>query len=105
MLAAGIDATAQITAEVTTGLHPSPPPGWGEAATVTVKSDKTAVLVELHTLAQGRFSDNAFHIPAGKSVDVEFIFFGSPDLGMLTSTLRVDAANTYANGFGAQRTA
>jgi hypothetical protein len=99
--AMAIDATAQITAEVTTGLHPSPPPGWGEAATVTVKSDKTAVLVELHTLAQGRFSDNAFHVPAGATVSVEFFFFGAPDLGALTSTLRVDSANTYAAGFGA----
>jgi hypothetical protein len=97
-----IDASARITAAVSSGVHPKPGGGWGESATVTVKSDKTAVLVELHTLAQGRFSDNAFHVPAGKSVDVEFIFFGAADLGMLSSTLRVDAANTYANGFGSK---
>ena len=97
-----IDASARITATVSSGVHPKPGGGWGESATVTVKSDKTAVLVELHTLAQGRFSDNAFHVPAGKSVDVEFIFFGAADLGMLSSTLRVDAANTYASGFGSK---
>jgi hypothetical protein len=33
-------------------------------------------------------------------VSVEFIFFGDSDIGALTSTLRVEAANTYANGFG-----
>ena len=96
-----IDASAQISADVTSGVHPGPPPGRSLSATITVKSDKTAVLVMLTTLAQGRFSDNAFHVPAGKSVSIEFIFFGEPDLGMLTSTLRVEAANTYVNGFGA----
>ena len=96
-----VDATAQITAEVTSAVHPAPPPLWGQSATVTVTSDKTALLVELHTLAQGRFSDNAFHVPAGQRVEVEFVFFGAPDLGVLTSTLRVDAVNTYANGFAA----
>jgi hypothetical protein len=95
-----IDASAQISATVTSGVHPGPGPGWSESATVTVTSDKTAILVVLTTLAQGRFTDNAFHVPAGKQVNVEFIFFGDSDLGALTSTLRVEAANTYANGFG-----
>lgn len=97
-----IDSSALITAEVTSGLHPAPAPARGGvvSATVAVSSDKTALLVELHTLAQGRFSDNAFHVPAGQVVNVEFLFFGAPDLGALTSSLRVDSANTYANGFG-----
>ena len=91
-----IDASAVITATAADALQPSPQ---GPVATVTVTSDKTAVLVWLSTLAQGRFSDNAFHVPAGKTVTVDFIFFGPPDVSALQSSLRVEAANTYANGF------
>ena len=90
-----LDATASVTAAVGADLRPTPD---GLAVSVTVRADKTALLVTLTTLAQGRFSDNVLMLAAGSSTALDFVFFGDADLGLLSSTLRVESANRYASG-------
>jgi beta-mannosidase len=61
---------------------------------VTLKSDKFAVFVTLTTRAQGRFSDNAFLLFPGTK-QVQFLWFGTPDVATLKSTLRVEHVQMY----------
>lgn len=61
---------------------------------VTVTSDKFALYVTLTTLAQGRFSDNAFCMTPG-SQTVSFIPILGFDMSELKSSLRVEHAATY----------
>jgi hypothetical protein len=65
---------------------------------VAVSSDRVALWVTLTTLAQGRFSDNAFFLPAGTKT-VQFVPFSSStaaqDLGALTASLRVEDYSLY----------
>jgi beta-mannosidase len=64
--------------------------------TVVVSSDAPAMFVTLTTLAHGRFSDNAFIMPAG-SRSLTFIPFGGypTDLKLLRATLREEDLSTY----------
>jgi beta-mannosidase len=54
-----------------------------------------AVFVTLTTLAQGRFSENAF-VMDGEVVTVQFIPFGALEAAVLRRSLRVETANQYA---------
>lgn len=62
---------------------------------VTVTTDATALYVTLTTLAQGRFSDNAFYMTGAGSKTVYFLPFGVLDLGLLQSTTRVEHVGSY----------
>jgi len=62
--------------------------------TITLKSDKFAVFVTLTTRAHGRFSDNAFLMFPGTK-QVQFKWFGNPDVATLSSSLRVEHAQMY----------
>ena len=73
------------------------------SANVTVASDATALFVTLVTLAQGRFDDNAFLLPAGAVPRVlRFLPVGGAgavaDIGLLASSLRVDHIALYVSG-------
>lgn len=61
---------------------------------VTVKADHVALFVTLTTLAHGRFSDNAFLLLPG-SRTLRFVPFGTADLALLTSSIRVEHVATY----------
>jgi len=66
---------------------------------IIVASDKVALWVTLTTLAQGRFSDNAFFLPA-TSKTVQFVPFSTStakdDLATLKASLRVEDYSMYA---------
>ena len=66
---------------------------------IVVASDAVAVFVTLTTLAQGRFSDNCFLLPATKRT-VQFIPFlhetASTDMATLKASLRVEDHSAYA---------
>jgi len=63
--------------------------------TVTKTSPNTALFVTLTTLANGRFSDNAF-VMVDKSVTVKFISFDYElNIALLRSSLRVEHIGTY----------
>ena len=72
----------------------------GADATVDVyvakKAGGVALWVTLTTLAQGRFSENAF-VMAEDEVVVQFIPFGALDVALLRKTLRVETANQYVS--------
>lgn len=59
------------------------------AVEVVVTSSATALYVTLTTLAQGRFSDNAFAMGPGK-VSVSFVPVGFVDLPTLKKSIRVE---------------
>ena len=65
---------------------------------ITVSSDKVALWVTLTTLAQGRFSDNAFFLPATTKT-VQFIPFSpstaADDLHVLKASLRIEDFSMY----------
>ena len=65
---------------------------------IAVSSNKVALWVTLTTLAQGRFSDNAFFLPATTRT-VQFVPFSPSstldDLATLTSSLRVEDYSMY----------
>ena len=65
---------------------------------IAVSSDKVALWVTLTTLAQGRFSDNVFFLPATTKT-VQFIPFSSStaadDHRSLTASLRVEDFSMY----------
>ena len=65
---------------------------------VSVTSDQVALWVTLTTLAQGRFSDNVFLLPATTRV-VQFIPFSpstaASDLALLKSSLRIEDFSMY----------
>eukprot|EP00730_Choanoeca_flexa_P008569 TRINITY_DN12506_c0_g2_i18.p1 TRINITY_DN12506_c0_g2~~TRINITY_DN12506_c0_g2_i18.p1 ORF type:complete len:975 (+),score=156.28 TRINITY_DN12506_c0_g2_i18:81-2927(+) len=56
---------------------------------ITLQSDRVAMYVTLTTLAQGRFSDNAFIIMPGKKT-IRFLPYENFDLTSLRSTLRAE---------------
>ena len=62
---------------------------------VAVTTDKVALFVTLTTLAQGRFSDNAFLLLPGAPKVVQFVPFEGFDAAELAATLRVEHANGY----------
>jgi beta-mannosidase len=65
---------------------------------ITVTADGGAALfVTLTTLAQGRFSDNAFLLPPGDAaaVTIDFLPFGPLDADALATTLRVEHFGLY----------
>ena len=65
---------------------------------IAVTSDKVALWVTLTTLAQGRFSDNAFFLPAATKT-VQFVPFSPStapfDLAVLQASLRVEDFSMY----------
>lgn len=65
---------------------------------ITVSSRTVALFVTLTTLAQGRFSDNVFFLPATTKI-IQFIPFSpltaSKDLETLQSTLRIEDFSMY----------
>jgi beta-mannosidase len=72
------------------------PPNADGSVNVTVTSTGSALFVTLTTLAQGRFSDNAFHLwGAGATATVCFVPWGDLDYGTLVSTLRVEHVHDY----------
>jgi beta-mannosidase len=62
---------------------------------ITVTTDKVAVYVTLTTLANGRFSDNAFLLLPTKPMSVQFLPFGELDTAKLQSSLRVEHVASY----------
>jgi beta-mannosidase len=63
---------------------------------VTVTTDAPALFVTLTTLAQGRFSDNAFLLLPGDPRVIQYIPFVSPtDIDVLTTTVRVEHVASY----------
>lgn len=69
------------------------------AVPITVSSAHTALWVTLSTLAQGRFSDGAFLLHAGKPKGVDFVAWGS-DTGStvvaeLGRSLRAESLSSY----------
>jgi len=63
---------------------------------VTLQSDTFAVFVTLTTRAQGRFSDNTFLMFPGKK-QIQFLWFGNPDVATLKSTLRLEHVQMYVS--------
>ena len=63
---------------------------------VTLTTDAPALFVTLTTLAQGRFSDNAFLLLPGEPRTITYIAFVSPtDIDVLKTTIRVEHAASY----------
>jgi hypothetical protein len=69
--------------------------GDAAAPTVTVSTDKLALFVTVTTLAQGRFSDNAFLLLAGETKKLAFLPFVGFDYAELQASLRVEHVATY----------
>ena len=64
---------------------------------VTLSTDMPALFVTLTTLAQGRFSDNAFALLPGTARVIQYLPFVIPtDIELLKNTLRVEHHATYA---------
>jgi hypothetical protein len=65
---------------------------------IAVTSDKVALWVTLTTLAQGRFSDNAFFLPA-TTTTIKFVPFSivtpTDDLALLKASLRAEDYSMY----------
>ena len=62
---------------------------------ITVTTDKVAVYVTLTTLANGRFSDNAFLLLPAAPLTLQFHPFGALDLARLKASLRVEDLSAY----------
>lgn len=68
---------------------------------ITLTASATALFVHLTTLAQGRFSDNSLILLPGNTV-VSFLPWGPLDVGLLTTSLRVEHVKMYGvNGTAA----
>lgn len=74
----------------------APSPNADGSVNITLSTDGSALYITLVTLAQGRFSDNAFHMwgPGGTRV-VQFLPWGPLDYEALQSSLRVDHVRAY----------
>ena len=70
------------------------PPAPDGSVPVTLTTDATALFVTLTTLAQGRFSDNAFCMPPGTTT-VRYMPFFDTDYDALVSSLRIEHAAAY----------
>ena len=78
----------------------SPFPSTDGSTNITVTANSaTAAFVTLTTLAQGRFSDNAFWLSSGASSGlsrtISFIPFGDFDAQLLATSLRVEHLQQY----------
>lgn len=62
---------------------------------ITVTTDKVALYVTLTTLADGRFSDNAFLLLPDKPAKIQFLPFGEVDMSKLHSSLRMEHVASY----------
>ncbi len=80
---------ATVTAVVSPGA-----PGPNGELDILLTSDKTAAFVTLTTMAQGRFSDNAFLMLPGTRT-VQFVPWAPEQAPVLEETLRVDHMATY----------
>ena len=65
------------------------------APTITVTTDAVALFVTFTTLAQGRFSDNAFLLMPGGARTIVFHPFEGFDFAELKATLRVEHVASY----------
>lgn len=87
-----------IVSKATISVEIANSPNADGSIDIAVKSDKVALFVTLTSLAQGRFSDNAFFLPATTKT-VQFIPFlplhSSEDMAMLKATLRVEDHSAY----------
>jgi hypothetical protein len=63
-------------------------------AQIVLHSDAVALFVHLTTGAPGRFSDNSVILRPGNST-IEFLAWGALDIGLLSSTLRVEHVSAY----------
>jgi beta-mannosidase len=63
--------------------------------TIAVSTDAVALFVTFTTLAQGRFSDNAFLLLPGEPRKIEFLPFEGFDEAELRASLRVEHVATY----------
>ena len=89
--------TSLPRAVVTFSVAPEPRPDG--MVDITLVADKLAAYVTLTTLAQGRFSDNAFFLLPG-TMTIQYIPFGATtDYDALISTLRVEHVASYVTGF------
>jgi hypothetical protein len=61
---------------------------------IAVTTDKTAIYVTFTTLAQGRFSDNAFVMTPGTQT-IQFLPIKGFAMAELTASLRVEHTATY----------
>ncbi len=84
-----LDPRTAVTATIASA------PNADETVNVTVTTTSTAAFVTLTSLAQGRFSSNAFHVPKGGSAQITFRPFGPLDYGKLTTTTRVEHVAMY----------
>ena len=73
----------------------APAPNADGSIDITLTSDGTAAYVVLTSLAQGRFSDNAFMMLPSAPATVQYIPFYSADFDLLSSTLRVEHMRSY----------
>ena len=69
--------------------------GTADKPTVSVTTDQAALYVTLTTLAQGRFSDNAFLLLPGETKQLAFVPFTGFDYAELQSSLRVEHVASY----------
>jgi len=80
---------------ITLSVAAKPNPDQSVDITLTKPSSSgVGLFVTLTTLANGRFSDNAF-VMTTSSMTVQFIPFGVLDLGQLTSSVRVEHLGEY----------
>ena len=67
------------------------------APTISVTTDAVALFVTFTTLAQGRFSDNAFLLMPGTPKTLLFLPFEGFDFDELKSSLRVEHVASYTD--------
>ena len=67
---------------------------------IDVTADAVAMFVTLTTLADGRFSDNAFLIDGSGKATVQFVPFSPVDMGKLRSSLRAEDVSAYQDQQG-----
>jgi len=67
---------------------------------IDVTADAVAMFVTLTTLADGRFSDNAFLVDGSGKATVQFIPFSPVDMGKLRSSLRAEDVSAYQDQQG-----
>merc|ERR1711865_638676 len=82
-----VNANVSFTVSLPADGHANP--------TISVETDHAALFVTLTTLAQGRFSDNAFLLLPGSPRQFQFVPFPGFDHAVLTKTLRVEHVATY----------
>lgn len=94
LLTAPFETSGITNFDITVDVASKANPDLSVTITLTKSSPAVGLYVTLTTLAQGRFSDNAFVMTAD-SMTVKYIPFGDLDLDTLTSSLRVEHLGNY----------